>query len=161
MKIANTLDSNTIDLGGYDSTYDTTMSTSGIDTITLNSSATTSITSPMYSSTIIGGGGGTSAAGTYTISTGGAGITSPYLYSNNTWATSNTSGITVKGDADFDGDVKVKGKSLTTWMETMEKRLAILVPDPKKLEKFEALQKAYNHYKMLEALCDIQDDPTE
>jgi hypothetical protein len=150
--MANTLDSNTIDLGGYDSTYDTTMSTSGIDTITLTGSGGTSITSPITTSYSI------SPSTSYTFSTASNGS---YITSNNTWATSNTSGISVKGDADFDGDVKVKGKSLTTWMETMEKRLAILVPDPKKLEKFEALQKAYNHYKMLEALCDIQDDPTE
>ena len=35
----------------------------------------------------------------------------------------------------------------------MEQRLSILVPDPEKLEKFEALKKAYEHYKTMEALC--------
>jgi hypothetical protein len=40
-------------------------------------------------------------------------------------------------------------------MEAMSKRLAILVPDPDKLEHFEALKKAYDHYKLLEALCEI------
>ena len=35
----------------------------------------------------------------------------------------------------------------------MEQRLAILVPDPTKLEKFEALKKAYEHYKTMESLC--------
>lgn len=59
----------------------------------------------------------------------------------------------VSNDAEFEGDIKVKGKSLSEWMSVMEKRLAILVPNPAKLEKFEALQKAYNHYKLLEALC--------
>ncbi len=160
---------NTIDLdnysNGYDSTYDVTNTMSGIDTITLTSTGTASITTPMYASTIVGGSTGY-GAGTYTISTN-SGTNGTYLYSNNTWGTPNitgatgTSGISVKGDADFDGDVKVKGKSLTAWMETMEKRLAILVPDPKKLEKFEALQKAYNHYKMLEALCEIEDEQSE
>jgi hypothetical protein len=43
-------------------------------------------------------------------------------------------------------------------METMEKRLAILQPDPKKLKKFQALQKAYEHYKLLEALCEADDE---
>ena len=38
-------------------------------------------------------------------------------------------------------------------MTKMEQRLAILVPDPEKLEKFEALKKAYEHYKTMEALC--------
>jgi hypothetical protein len=56
------------------------------------------------------------------------------------------------------GDIKFNGRSLTESLETIEKRLAILVPDPKKLEKYEALQKAYNHYRTLEALCDAPDD---
>jgi hypothetical protein len=45
-------------------------------------------------------------------------------------------------------------------MTKMEQRMAILVPDPAKLEHFEALQKAYAHYKTLEALCEIPK-PTE
>ena len=65
-------------------------------------------------------------------------------------------GITIhEGDLkiDGDGDVKIGNRSLKTFMDTMEKRLAILQPDPTKLEKFEALQKAYEHYKTVEALC--------
>jgi hypothetical protein len=42
-------------------------------------------------------------------------------------------------------------------LTTIEKRLAILTPDPAKLEHFEALQKAYQHYKTLEALCEIPE----
>lgn len=87
------------------------------------------------------------------ISGGGSITVNPMLTTN----VSNTS-ITVKGDAEFEGDIKVDGKSLRDWMAIMEKRLAILVPDPKKLKKYEALQKAYNHYKMLEALCDTDDE---
>jgi hypothetical protein len=67
-------------------------------------------------------------------------------------------GLHVTSDAEFDGDITVKGKSLSKWMETVEKRLAILQPNPKKLKKFEALQKAYDHYKLLEALCHSEDD---
>jgi hypothetical protein len=124
--------------------------------------------------TTLGGAGG---YGPITVNTG-AGISSgtistsalngtsgAYLTSNGTWGTSPTftvnsvtPGIQVKGDAEFDGDIKVQGKSLNAWMETMEKRLAILVPNPKKLKQYEALQKAYKHYKMLEALCEEQDD---
>ena len=40
-------------------------------------------------------------------------------------------------------------------MEKIESRLAILTPDPEKLEHFEALKKAYDHYKALEALCQL------
>ena len=37
-------------------------------------------------------------------------------------------------------------------LKTIEDRLAILVPDPEKLEKWEALKEAYDHYKSLEGL---------
>jgi hypothetical protein len=89
---------------------------------------------------------------------------SNYTISNGTWntfsngASYNSTSIDVKGDANFEGDIKLKGKSLSEFMETIEKRLSILQPDPKKLKKYEALQKAYNHYKMLEALCEADDE---
>ena len=88
----------------------------------------------------------------YTISTGansnGTWNTSPYIFS-----TSNT-GLHVTSDAEFDGDIKWKGRSLGDLLTTIEKRLAILTPDPAKLAHYESLQKAYQHYKTLEALCD-------
>jgi hypothetical protein len=56
-------------------------------------------------------------------------------------------------------DINLGGKSLKDFMAKMEERLAILVPDPKKLEKFEALKKAYEHYKTMESLC--FDEPEE
>lgn len=37
-------------------------------------------------------------------------------------------------------------------LSAIEDRLAILKPDPEKLEKWEALREAYEHYKSLEAL---------
>jgi hypothetical protein len=55
-------------------------------------------------------------------------------------------------------DVIIDGRSMRDFMESMEQRLAILVPDPKKLEHFQSLQKAYAHYKTLESLCEL---PTE
>lgn len=59
------------------------------------------------------------------------------------------------------GDITIGDRSLKKFMDTMEKRLAILQPNPAKLEKFEALQKAYEHYKTLEALCEIEEDENE
>ena len=90
--------------------------------------------------------------GSYYISglTGGTWNTNSY----GTISTSHT-GLSVNGDAEFDGDVKIKGVSITNTLEDIQKRLAILVPDPAKLEHFEALKKAYDHYKTLEALCEI------
>ena len=85
------------------------------------------------------------------------------------WSTIGTVGtshvqtaLSVTGDAEFEGDVKIKGVSIAKALEDIQSRLAILVPDPKKLEHFEALQKAYKHYKTLEALCEIpKEDDSE
>ena len=66
-----------------------------------------------------------------------------------------TPGIKVSGDAEFDGKVKINGQDIAEFMETISKRLSILQPDPAKLEHFAALKKAYEHYKTLEALCEI------
>lgn len=65
------------------------------------------------------------------------------------------SGLEVSGDANFKGDIKWRGRSLDQTLKSIEDRLAILVPDPEKLEHFEALKKAYEHYKVLEALCSL------
>jgi hypothetical protein len=139
-----------------------TITGGGYDTLTLNNSVTTSVDPWMYS-----GAGASSTITmptTYTIANGAVGSSTSYNWGAGIGSISSnsSSSITVKGDAEFEGDIKVDGKSLCKWMETMEKRLAILVPDPKKLAKYEALQKAYNNYKMLEALCDApEDDDTQ
>lgn len=57
-------------------------------------------------------------------------------------------------DVNVNGDFMVGGRSLMTILDGIEKRLSILQPDPKKLEAYAALQKAYAHYKTLEALFD-------
>jgi hypothetical protein len=90
-------------------------------------------------------------APTYTYPTINSTIGSGALYSNN-------SGLKVTGPAEFEGDVKIKGKSIVDRLDAIEKRLSILTPDPKKLDKYEALQKAYAHYKTLEKLCFDDDD---
>ena len=82
---------------------------------------------------------------------------------NGTWGsitgssvlTTNSSGLHVTSDAEFEGDVKIKGVSILETLGKIEKRLSILRPDPEKLEHFESLRKAYEHYKTLEALCEL------
>jgi hypothetical protein len=106
--------------------------------------------------------GGSGGSGSYTIATNGTGGSSPIIYTTNNTNTVNpyiinnsgsTPGITVKGDAEFDGNVKIKGRDVSKLFEKIEDRLAILMePDPAKLEKFVALKKAYDHYKLLEKL---------
>ena len=145
---------NTIDLSGYGAAGSTFSIDSGYgaDTITIDSSSmyTGSITLPTTTITNVGAIGG---AGYYTA-TG-----SSYNWNNITTA-SNAVNITGNGiDMGIGTDIKIDGKSLKTFMDKMEERLAILVPDPSKLEKFEALKKAYEHYKLMEKLC--QEEPKE
>lgn len=93
---------------------------------------------------------------TYSIASGGTGVTT---YNYTTMAPStHSSGIRVDGDADFQGDVKINGRSIVDTLDAIERRLSILVPDPKKLAKYNALQKAYEHYKTLEAMSYGDDD---
>ena len=134
----------------------------GVDTITID-------TSNMYSSNTI-----TLPSSSNTFTYSGAtvgGITSINNISNNSqWTTGtngyqfsntpNTVNINSTGIEMAAGtDIKVDGKSLKEFMNKMEERLAILVPDPKKLEQFAALKKAYEHYKLMEKLC--QEPPKE
>jgi len=111
------------------------------------------------SSTILTGAVG---AGAITLTGAGAGTnwttaTNPYIY---TTAGSNgtQNSLQVKGDANFEGDVKIRGISITETLAKIQERLAILVPDPARLEKYEALKQAYEHYKLLEALCVDETD---
>ena len=149
------------------------------DTIAIDSSTIPSLTSGPYPSMNVGVG---SAGGAVTTSelmridssgsvltTNGTGnamwTTSPYITNGTNWVTINNSNkqplVQVKGDAEFEGKVKINGQDLGEFMETISKRLAILVPDPAKLEHFEALKKAYNHYKTLEALCELPTKETK
>ena len=121
---------------------------------------TSSITSPVTYTVSTSSLYSTVTGAPYTFSTGAGNVV--LNGASPTWTTSagniSGAGLHVTSDAEFEGDITVKGKSLSKWMETVEKRLAILQPNPKKLKKFEALQKAYDHYKLLEALCHSEDN---
>ncbi len=98
-------------------------------------------------------------SGPYTITTNGTGYSNQFTNTGQPWVTVGTSApnaLDFKGDANFEGDIKFKGKSLEELFSKIEDRLAILQPDPAKLEKYEALRKAYNHYKLMEKL--VQED---
>jgi hypothetical protein len=152
-----TLDDIEIDLSSYGAAQSTMTDT--LDTITLGSGVST-ITLP-------------SSAYSYNYGATVGGITTINNISNNSqWTTGNggytftnavvpqTVNISNTGiDMAAGADITVDGKSLKEFMKKMEQRLAILVPDPKKLEKFEALKKAYEHYKTMESLC--FDEPIE
>jgi hypothetical protein len=93
-----------------------------------------------------------------TINSGSSG---QFLYSNSTspaWndtisiATIQPSGVlVVKGDAEFEGDIKLKGKSLSATLSKLEERLSILHPNEKLEEKWEKLRELRKEYMELEA----------
>jgi hypothetical protein len=102
----------------------------------------------------------TASWGTLNSTIGANGSTGSY-YGNTNYTFSNITsssaknGLHVTSDAVFEGDVKIKGVSIVDAFDKINKRLAILVPDPAKLEHFEALKRAYENYKTLEALCEL------
>ena len=73
------------------------------------------------------------------------------------WAYPQSENIEVPAN----GDIKIGERSLKEFMDKVESRLAILTPDSKKLEKFAALRKAYEHYKTLESLCELEEEDDE
>lgn len=78
----------------------------------------------------------------------------------------NTSHITGDAFEDFnDITLDVNGKTrkvseLFTSIDAIEKRLSVLQPDPKLLEKYEVLQGLYDQYKAAEAML-YEDDIEE
>jgi hypothetical protein len=142
-------DENTIDLSSgidYDTiTVDNNMNSYNYSYSTIPSSITISNSSSSNY-------GATGSSGSFLTS--GLNGTS---WSNVNWGgnINPTPGLKVNGDAEFEGKVMINGKNISEFMETISNRLAILQPDPAKLEHFAALKKAYEHYKTLEALCEI------
>jgi hypothetical protein len=65
----------------------------------------------------------------------------------------NLKGATLKvqGDADFEGDLKLQGKSLKDSLDRIEERLAILRPNEELEEKWENLRGLRKMYMELEA----------
>jgi hypothetical protein len=59
--------------------------------------------------------------------------------------------IQVKGDAEFDGEITVKGKKLSEMFEKIEERLAILHPNPELEDRWDELKELAKRYKELEA----------
>ena len=105
------------------------------------------------------GGGGGGANGNITIGT--FTNSGSYLYStgasNSVFTTTSpfitTAGSHGKSSLEVTGDIVMNGKSIGKVLEKIEDRLAILMePSPEKLEKFAALKKAYEQYKLLEKL---------
>jgi hypothetical protein len=121
-----------------------TMSSHHIDSITL-SSVTPSITiPPLTVSTMPSSTGAQYASSPYIISTGAT--------SGPTWSTISPSpNLTVAGDAEFGGDIKIKGKSLNDVLDHIEQRLAILRPNTELESEWDELRELGERYRKLEA----------
>lgn len=102
-----------------------------------------------------------SAYVTPTITNGGYSVpTYTTSSTSNSWIT-GTGNVNITGDGitmPSTGDIKIGDKSLKDILSKIEDRMAILTPDPKKLEKFAALKKAYDNYKLMEKLCQEEDE---
>lgn len=91
------------------------------------------------------------SSGQYIYTTNNTNTTVPWI--TTTGSSGSGGSLHVKGDAEFEGNIKIKGRDLGQLLRKIEDRLAIVSdPDPKKLEKFKALKKAYDHYKLMEKL---------
>ena len=109
---------------------------------------------PNYNNTMIGDSIDTFTTGTVTIPNN----TSNGLY----WGingTSNTitadpslkgNSLSVKGNADFEGEVTIKGKNLSEMLEKIDERLAILHPNPELEDRWDELKELSKRYKELE-----------
>jgi hypothetical protein len=149
-----------IDLSDYGAAQESTMIDT-LDTITITGltdqfSNSNTITLPSSSTFTYGGaiGSGITTINNINSNTQWTTGTSGYTINSGNWNSPSTVNIGTDGIEMAAGtDIKIDGQSLKEFMKKMEQRLAILVPDPAKLEKFEALKKAYEHYKTMESLC--------
>jgi len=161
IQLENNEDQLTLDLdnnmNGYAAQPVLTIGSGSVDTITLGSGgAIGAVGSQSYQY-------GKSLNGGYSISTsvspafnyGSSGIGSVLTTNSNglSWSDLNTVNpgtLKVVGDAEFDGDIKIKGKSITEMFEKIEEKLAILRPNEKLEEKWDELRELRNRYVELE-----------
>ena len=76
---------------------------------------------------------------------------SPYIVTNNTlYGSSINPTLRVAGDAEFEGDIKIKGVNLTTRLDKIEERLGILHPNEKLEDQWAELKELGERYRELE-----------
>ena len=63
----------------------------------------------------------------------------------------NGATLSVRGNAEFEGEVKIGGKNIKDMFEKIEERLAILHPNPELEDKWDELKELGKRYKELEA----------
>jgi len=86
--------------------------------------------------------------GGYTYTTTGTNTVNPWITVND-----GHNSLSVQGDADFAGDVRVKGRSLAEFMEQVEQRLNMLQPNPDLEQEWDELRELGERYRELERRC--------
>jgi len=87
----------------------------------------------------------------YSITTPGSNLTYTGTSAGNPWITVNDhSTLSVQGDADFNGEVRVQGRSLAEFMQQVEQRLNILQPNPELEQEWDELRELGARYRELE-----------
>lgn len=114
--------------GIYDNTMIGTLSTADLSTITLTDTISL---------------GNVSIYNTGTTTTG-----NDFYFTDTLLNTSNKS-LSVQGDAEIKGSLKVNGKDIGESLEKIEEHLAILKPDPALEERWEELRNLRNEYEAL------------
>jgi hypothetical protein len=113
--------------------------------------STITISSPSSTTGAIGSTGG------YLIS--GSNGTSSWDYSSDLNATTmlsvsaGSNSLDVRGDANFQGDVKIKGVSIAETLDKINERLAILKPNPELESRWDRLRELRAEYQALEKEC--------
>ena len=127
-------------------TYNTTMIGNSVNTGT---PSTVTIPNNTTNGRLYWGLNGTSGGSGQVYTTNG---TNPG-WGNITLAEPALNGATLKvnGNADFEGEVTIKGKSLSEMLEKIEERLAILHPNPELEDRWDELKELGKRYKELEA----------
>lgn len=74
-------------------------------------------------------------------------------WSTNTfdWGFKHNPNLKVEGDAEIEGDLKVKGKSIAESLDKIEQRLAIIHRNTELEEKWDELRELADKYRALEA----------
>jgi len=139
------------------STTDTIVTTTGHGKLSITSLPSAPLISvpPTSINTITSGGGFGSTGQLYGINVingngavpGTAASTGGFTGYTITPPTQQT--MSVKGDATFEGDIKIKGKSLTDTLDRIEQRLGILHPNEELEEIWTELKELGNRYREL------------
>ena len=100
--------------------------------------------------------GGTATAGSV-LSTGTNGLywgdVGSSIISNTISIGDRTKALTIKGEAEFESDITIKGVKLMETLQKIEQRLNILRVDPKLESRWTELQELGERYRALEAEC--------